>query len=332
MRAELERKAPLTDPAAPRPAPRKRERSRRGRTWSLAAALVVIALLAGGAYELPRLGLSKSSAPADNTPVTNGATPTARPAKASAPATSSLPTPTPLAPFLGTPAQGYADGAAGIVIPPAAPVGSYTAAQVKAAYAMTKAILLAANLNGPTLAGGAPDAFADLLMREQRAQFTAGLDKIGRNSRGEQTSTRAWITSFAPGSTKLVGSVIKVHGTIQATAADNDRFHVLRVQANYLFVYAVMQPGVPSTLTRIVVHDVGSVDFAAFDDPGGPLEPLWQIGSSTSGARCDVADGFVHPEFPAGPPDKVKPTGAPVNPYDLNNKPGTVECQATTGT
>ena len=39
----------------------------------------------------------------------------------------------------------------------------------------------------------------------------------------------------------------------------------------------------------------------------------------------------MRPEFPAGPPDKVKPTGAPVDPDDLNNKPGTVECQATTG-
>jgi hypothetical protein len=67
---------------------------------------------------------------------------------------SSLPTPTVAAPFLGTPAQSYADGAAGIVIPPAHAVGNYPAAAVAAAYQMTKRLLIAANLNGPTLNGG----------------------------------------------------------------------------------------------------------------------------------------------------------------------------------
>jgi hypothetical protein len=292
------------------------------------AALVVIALLAGGAYELPRLGLRRSPAPADNKPVTNGATPGAKGATGGSLAA----TPTLAAPFLGTPAQSYANGAAGIMIPPAAPVATFTAAQVEAAYQTTKAMLVAANLNGPTLAGGAPDAFAGLLMREQRAQFVAGLDHIGRNSAGVQNSTRAWITSFAPGTTQLDGNVIKVHGTLQAATGDDDGFRVLRIEANYLFVYAVMQPGVPSSLMRIVVHDLGSVDFATFDDPGGTLEPVWQMASSTAGGRCDVADGFVHPEFPAGPPDKVKPKGAPVNPYDQNAPAGNVQCQATTGT
>jgi hypothetical protein len=59
---------------------------------------------------------------------------------------------------------------------------------------------------------------------------------------------------------------------------------------------------------------------------------VWQMASSTAGGRCDVADGFVHPEFPAGPPDKVKPKGAPVNPYNQNEPAGNVACQATTGT
>jgi hypothetical protein len=243
-----------------------------------------------------------------------------------------LPSPTLAAPFLGTPAQSCADGAAGIVVPPAQPVGRFSAAEVRAAYRKTKKLLAAANLNGPTLAGQAPDAFANLLITQQRAQFTDGLDKIGRNVHGTQRSTRAWITSFAPGTTQLDGTVIKVHGSMRATTGEEDGFHVLRIQANYLFVYAVMQPGHPSSLIRVVVHDAGDVNFAPFNDPGGPLEPLWQIGSSTAGARCDVADGFVHPEFPTGPPDKVKPTGAPVNPYDQNAPIGTAECHATTGT
>jgi hypothetical protein len=55
--------------------------------------------------------------------------------------------------------------------------------------------------------------------------------------------------------------------------------------------------------------------------------------TSDAGARCDVNVGFVHPEFPSGPPDKVKPTGTPINPYDQNPPPNrSISCQATTGT
>jgi hypothetical protein len=319
---------------SPRPAAGQPRESRRGRTWSLVIAVVVIAGLAGAVYAIPKLALGKVPGTADNTPVTNGATPAAQRTASSAPAASFLPKPTLAAPFLGTPAQSYADGAAGIVIPPARPVGRYTAAQVAAAYRMTRKLLIAASLNGPTLAGGAPDAFASLLIPLQRSYFVDHLDKTGLNSRGYQRSTRGWVVSFAPGSTELVGSVIKVHGTMSATPGRDRTLPVLQINVDYLFVYAAEAPGQPATLTRLVARDYGNVQFAAFNDPGGPLEPWWNLsGGGVAGARCDVNDGFVHPQFPGGPPDKVHPTGAPVNPYDqATAPPGTPGCRATTGT
>jgi hypothetical protein len=45
-----------------------------------------------------------------------------------------------------------------------------------------------------------------------------------------------------------------------------------------------------------------------------------------------VNGGFVHPQFPNTAPDKVKPTGAPINPYAQNTSPPEVACEATTGT
>jgi hypothetical protein len=320
--------------SSPRPATGTPRESRRGRTWSLVIALVVIAGLAGAAYAIPRLALGKVPGTADNTPVANGATPAARRTASSAPAASFLPKPTLAAPFLGTPAQSYADGAAGIVIPPGRPVGRYTAAQVVAAYRMTRKLLIAANLNGPTLAGGAPDAFASLLIPLQRSYFVDHLDKIGLTARGYERSTRGWVVSFAPRSTQLVGNVIKVHGTMSAAPGRNGTLPVLQVNVDYLFVYAAEAPGQPTTLTRLVARDYGNVQFAAFNDPGGPLEPWWNVASGgVAGARCDVNDGFVHPQFPGGPPDKVQPTGAPVNPYDqATPPPGTPGCRATTGT
>jgi hypothetical protein len=325
--------APAPDHWRSGPAQKRRASPGRGRVWSLLIAVVVIGGLAAAGIELPKLALHKTPGVADNTPVKNGATPASRPS-ASTTRASSLPTPTLAAPFLGSPAQSYADGRAGIVIPPAHAVGSYTAAQVMAAYRTTRRLLIAANLNGPTLAGGAPNAFAGLLTTQQRADFVHGLNRIGVNAHGLPRSTRGWVTSFAPGTTQLVGNVIKVHGSMEAGVGMNGQWHVLQIHADYLFVYAVEAPGNPATLMRIVVRSVVDDDFAAYDDPGGPLEPWWLLeGGGTAGARCDVQDGFVHPEFHGGPPDKVKPTGAAVNPYDQSTPPAkNVACQATTGT
>jgi hypothetical protein len=78
---------------------------------------------------------------------------------------------------------------------------------------------------------------------------------------------------------------------------------------------------------------VVDVDFAAYTHPGGALQRWWQVkGGGDAGARCDVHDGFVHPQFLGNPPDTVKPTGAPVNPYAQNTPPANVACEATTGT
>jgi hypothetical protein len=317
----------------PRPPAREPRPPARGRIWSLVVVVVVLACMAGAIVAIIKLARHPPKAnSADNTPVTNGATPSGSPTGSGSPA-SSPPTPTLAAPFLGTRAQSYANGAAGIVIPPAQAVGRYSAGQVAQAYRMTRTMLIAAHLDPQTLRGGSPDAFLGLLIREQRKEIVAGLDKIGLDSRGYAKSTRTLVTSFAPGSTQLVGSVIKVHGTMQATTGRNGSFDVLQIRADYLFVYPVERPGQPATLMRIVARTVVDVDFAAYTGPGGPLEPWWlPQGGGDAGARCDVYDGFVHPQFPNGTPDKVKPTGAPVDPYDQAAPPGHQQCQATTGT
>jgi hypothetical protein len=297
----------------------------RGRAWSLLIAVVVIAGLAAAGIELPKLALHKTPAVAAHRTQT---TPASRPTTAAG--ASFLPSPTVAAPFLGTPAQSYADGSAGIVIPPAHGVGSYSAGQVAAAYRTTRKLLVAADLNTVTLGGGTPHAFARLLVSRQRMQFLAGLNKTGYNAQGGIRSTRTWVIAFAPG-TELVGTVIKVHGTMQASDYADDGSAVLRIQVNYLIVYAVMEPGVPSSLMRVVVHDEGPVSFATWDDPGGPLEPWWQMVNTVAGIKCGATDGYVHPQFPVNAPGKVKPTGSPVNPYD-QSAPLYSGCRNTTGT
>ena len=179
----------------------------------------------------------------------------------------------PADPFAGTQAASWADGESGIVIPSARPVGNFTVAQVKGAYEATRRLLIAANLDEQILLGGAPTTFAGLLTKQQRDEFLAGLNKTGVNKGGYPLSTRKWVASFAPGSAELIGNVIKAHGVMSAQTAREAGGVVLAIRVNYLFAYAVEPPGHPSDWMRVIDHQYGSVDFARWDDPGGPLEP-----------------------------------------------------------
>jgi len=311
---------------------RRPEARQRGGKRSRSAAKITGVLVAFLAllYVLHLLGFGPQSA---GSPVT-GAAP--RPSPTNSVTVSPGPRVTPAYttadPFAGSPAERYQDGAAGIVLPAAHRVGAYSAARVAAAYAQTKRLLVAANLNPATLHGGRPDAFARLLVRPQRAHFLRDLGKTGVDRRGASLSTRGWVTSFSPG-TAFVGSVIKVHGTMSATTATDNGWSVLRITFKYLFVYPVQRPGQPASRMRVVQTVLGSADFAQWTDPGGPLQPWWQLGPWLSaGAFCDSADGYVHPDFPGSAPRKVQPSGAPVDPYNLSNPPTRNYCQAITGT
>lgn len=328
LEAELARPAKFIEPSAAERARKPRRRGLAKRVWSLVIAVVVVAGLAVAAIELPKLGLRKAPASAASGQASTGPRPASQ-RTSSSPGASLLPTPTVAAPFLGTPAQSYADGAAGIAIPAAHAVGNYPAAAVTAAYQTTKRLLIAANLNGPTLNGGAPTAFANLLIPLQRSFFLGHLNETGASPNGASKTTRVWVTAFAPGS-RLVGNVIKVYGTMHASAGQNGSFNALVITGNYLFVYAVERPDQPSTLMRVVEHYLVRNYFAPYDHPGGPLEPWWQPQSSAAGSLCGTDDGYVHPDF-AGEPGKVKASGAPVNPYD-QSAPLPKRCEPTTGT
>jgi hypothetical protein len=234
-------------------------------------------------------------------------------------------------PFAGSPADSFADGAAGIVLPAAHAVGAYSRAQVRHAYAMVKRLLIAADLNQPTLAGDYPHAFARLLTSRQRRIFASHLARTGLTKRGVSRSTREWLASFAPGSVQFAGNVIKVHGTMRASAATSNGSAVLRVRLDYLFVYPVERPGQPATRTRVIVRDTGWIEFGHWDTPNGLLEPWWMAGPSTAGALCGTSDGYIHTDFPQGTARRVQPSGKPIDPYNQSAPPPN-GCRPTTRT
>jgi hypothetical protein len=200
---------------------------------------------------------------------------------------------------------------------------------------MTRRLLVAGNLDWPTLRGGKPAAFADLLTGQQRATFLAGLRTKALNKDGTRKNTRTWVTSFAPGSTEFVTTVIKVHGTMSARAATESGTPVLRVSFDYFFVFAVEPPGDPTGWMRIVQQQYGTVDFAPWDKPGGPLEPwVYGTGVGTAGVQCSARDGYIHPDYSRGRSPDQPASGAPKDPYatDTPSAGPAQSCQTVTGT
>ena len=238
----------------------------------------------------------------------------------------------PADPFLGSPADAWANGAAGVVAPAARPAGGFTAAQVAAAYAATRQLVIAAGLDRPTLLGGSPAAFASLLTAAQRATFLAGLDTRGLGKDGSPLSTRTWVASFAPGSAELVGAVIKVRGSMSARAVTEPGAAVLEVDVSYLFTYAVEPPHDPAGWTRVVSHLDGAIDFTWPDGPGGAPQPWDRAVVATTGQRCGAADGYIYPVYPGGRSAVIAATGPVIDLYPAAAPaPGDAACAASPG-
>jgi cytoskeletal protein RodZ len=239
----------------------------------------------------------------------------------------------PADPFAGSPGDHWADGAAGIAFPAAKAHGPYSAAQVKAAYQVTRTLLIAASLNAPTLRGGAPKAYERLLNERQRAQFTAGLHTAAVNKDGTEKNTRRTVVSFAPGSTSFVTTVVKVHGTMKAGLTVNSGTEVLRITYDYLFVYAVEPPGNPAGWMRVVQQQYGTVDFGRWDEQGSSFEPWITDSYVTSGIDCGTRDGYIHPAYPLAASSGPPPSGGTQDPYSLATPAaGGPACHRITGT
>ncbi|HTU73213.1 MAG TPA: hypothetical protein VMG38_06810 [Trebonia sp.] len=307
---------------------RQDRRTRRHRALGTSVTVAILVLAGGGVAVYQHLSQTTAGGPNDAQVVTNGPKPTS--SETAAPIAPSLSGP-PADPFAGTPAQAWADGAAGIVVPKATAAGPFSASQVALAYQTVRKLLIAQNLDHTTLLGGSPTAFANLLVPSQRSQFVAGLDKTGLKS-GRVQSTRAWLASFAPGTAALIGGVIKVHGTMSARASTEDGNPVLDIDVNYRIVYPVEPPRAPQDWMRIVGQDIGSIEFGNWQGGGGAFEPWVLTNLAEAGNRCDASDGFIHPDYPTSTPDKIQPSGPTVNPYDLKDVPTGKSCQPTSGT
>ncbi|MBG0812699.1 hypothetical protein [Planomonospora sp. ID82291] len=198
------------------------------------------------------------------------------------------------APFEGSPAERFAEGITGIEAPAAEAVGRFTAEDVRAAYKVGRRLLEAAHLDEQSLLGGKPEAYAWLLDPEQRTFFLKNLDHEDGTK-----DTRAWVFSFAPGTTELVGDGVKVKGRLSAgPGKDEDVGPLLVVTYEARFVYAVRPAGKAGPIVRVMAYTKARHEFWR-DERGGRLRH-WEgdgIDGWSAGTECDLPGRFHRPDF-----------------------------------
>lgn len=288
-----------------------RLRRRRRRRWAAVAVAVLVAATGGFVVYRPDAVERVRAAVLADFGIDPSADPTAGRNAEPAPVK-----PVKVSPFDGSPAQKYANGVKGLVMPEPRAIGGLSRKEVAAAVRHAKELLTASHLDRKVLLGGRPNKLIRLLDPEQRAPFVKGLKHPYRKNAYE---SRTWVASLAPKSAELVSETFKVHGRTRLTTFKENGLRGVQVKVNYLFVYAIQRPGRPDTLTRLVVHNIGKLDVWRQDGRLRFWVENWNTGGSAP-ARCDVEDTYIHPSYPDSPPDEVKTSGPPVDPYSLEDE------------
>jgi hypothetical protein len=204
-------------------------------------------------------------------------------------------------PYSSTPAENFAVGSAGIVLPPITPVPGMTNEQVNAALVQVKHALEASHLDPRMLNQRDPSPLLDLLAPDSANVIAARLNS------GTYGTT---LIRLAPGTT--LAESPRVDGTMTYSRVDWRGTPALQVVTNYVWAYAFKIPqGV------VVVHSETSWMFPLSSD----LRPTSQgmyLGKTTGywhGMDCAAAaHGFT---APAPKDDKARnPAASDTDPLD----------------
>ncbi|MPZ83409.1 MAG: hypothetical protein GEV28_24655 [Actinophytocola sp.] len=200
-----------------------------------------------------------------------GAEPAAAPLTGTAPAaaTATAPLVDLSRPFDSTPAQDWADGAAGIAAPAPEAVGGFSAEQVAAATALVRDVLVASRLDRRMVVDHDPSAFLDKLAPDARRQ----LEPLFIGGREPEVQS---LVSLVSDTAKLLPAQAKVDGEMNVTAGDAGE---LVVHTNYVFVYA-FEPQGPTRLVdamNVLVVVRADVDYVlrAGDHWTASSQGLW---------------------------------------------------------
>ncbi|WLW52808.1 hypothetical protein [Streptomyces sp. YU58] len=229
-------------------------------------------------------------------------------------------TPTLDAPFAGSPALRWADGAAGIVPPEAKAVDGLPKERVELALRLTKKLLVAANLDPRTVRGERPeDAFAVLDPKQPKL-----FDDLNRSLRApsDADDPLRLFSRFDPKDVRLVGDVIKTRGRMTFEKGEQGG---VAVHADYTFVYPLVPADGRTEVARTIVRraiDVELLDPARYVATPNRLNVL-RYDRDVGNTSCDVHDGYLHPEFPSDTATDGPGNGPVRDPYDRSREIGT---------
>lgn len=200
----------------------------------------------------------------------------------------SSPTPTePPSPFAGTPAEDFAEGEAGIVLPEAEPVGDFTAEEVADALEQVRRALIAARLDHTMLIDHDPDEFLALLAPDHQAVRHAAFRSGEFGAYATQVADDAVLAAVPP----------RVDGRISyGTVTVEGGFRTLELVTAFTWVYPFEASGSgPSGIVAVRDELVWEVrDERWLESSRG----LWlaSAGVGVWGADCDTHDeGLLKP-------------------------------------
>lgn len=197
-------------------------------------------------------------------------------------------------PFANTPAAGWPDGAAGIQVPAATPVGGHRTAEVAAALDRTRQALIAAHLDTRMLVNHDPTNYLALLAVNIRGPERAALTGAGLAHDGGE------VTMIASGFT-LLPIPVKVSGGMSVSTDQHDQ---LVVHANYVFAYP-FAPADSSSITvpgQIVAVQHVQADFTVVTGANYATGDwgLWPTRSASyyESMACAASErGYLAPEY-----------------------------------
>ncbi|WP_062641937.1 hypothetical protein [Streptomyces maremycinicus] len=298
------------------PARQERDRAaaRKRRRWAILGVpvVIVLAVVAMRPSLLPGdpfgTGEPETAVPASPLPAETAA-------PSAAPEAVDPETPTLARPFAGSPAERWADGATGIVLPKATSAGAMSKARVQQALQQTRKLLIDANLDPATLRGGRPETALSVI--DPRQKDLLALLNTALSKPDKEHDPLSMFSRFDPAELRLAGDVVKTRGRMTFEAGE--RASVV-VHADYTFVYPLVRVAedatteVERTIVRRVV-DVELYDPAQYVATPGKIT-VRKYDQNTGNTACEVHDGYLHPSFSTAEPTGAAPTGPTTDPYD----------------
>lgn len=216
-------------------------------------------------------------------------------------------------PFAGTSAAAWADGAAGVVAPEAAQVGSYSAEQVAAAYQRVREAVVAARLDRRVVVDHDLEGFFGLFAPDLRESLRVLFD--GRND-GEA----ALVVTRVDKGARLAEVEPKARGEMVAEVGPEGEL-VVRTDYTFAYAFAPDRPEAVRGPLDVVALSRFQVRYSVRTGGGPGVEGLWadaSLGSLHSIGCSSAKRGYLAPAFtePSLPPGLDFDLGAPSSPAD----------------